>query len=407
MYGIHSNLGLKSITYLLLFCLASPLDEPIKEIADLDLFVDNQITISTTSEEDSVTTSSNDISGAVSAGNGGASDVEKEGKQDCFIVNRNGIVVVEYRNVSAKNDPKQKCKVEVNGNIIEKTNNDQNDKADVGMELEDDVSKKEIEVQDKETAVNDRSSNDSITNGSGGITYNGDQHDMLNAKLRSVIGQNYVIPKNSTDSKNRARSRSPLTRSSTRSYENLKSRSYSSSSDEDEDRRERYERYKSERRTPMRRDDRRKRRKYSSCSDDEYDYYRYSKRGNRGSFRDQSPRRSHYDHDYNKPRTHYRDFHRSSSVRERGEREYSSSRRSSQKERRDSDDNVHERLSDLAKPVPYDIEHERKIGFLVKESGTSSVGLLNENVCVKYKKYSYQSAQVYLIVFAVTPMDVF
>ena len=398
MYGIHSNLGLKSISYLLLFCLASPLDEPIKEIADLDLFVDNQITISTTSEEDSVTTSSNDISGAVSAGNGGASDVEKEGKQDCFIVNRNGIVVVEYRSVSAKNDPKQKCKVEVNGNIVEKTNNDQNDKADVGMELEDDVSKKEIEVQDKETAVNDRSSNDSITNGSGGITYNGNQHDMLNAKLRSVIGQSYVIPKNSTDSKNRARSRSPLTRSSTRSYESLKSRSYSSSSDEDEDRRERYERYKSERRTPMRRDDRRKRRKYSSCSDDEYDYYRYSKRGSRGSFRDQSPRRSHYDHDYNKPRTHYRDFHRSSSVRERGEREYSSSRRSSQKERRDSDDNVHERLSDLAKPVPYDIEHERKIGFLVKESGTSSVGQLHENVCVKYKKYSYQSAQVYLIV---------
>lgn len=370
----------------------SPLDEPFKEILDLDLLVDNQVTISTTSEEDCATADSKDVSGEVSAGNEGSSDIEKDGKQDCFIVNKNGIVVVEYRSASRKKDSEQKCDVEVKGDVVEKTNNDENDNVDVKMELEDDVTKNEIEVQDSGTVVDDKKSNSSVTHENGEIMFNGDQQDALSAKLRSVIGQNYRIPKNSTDSKNRSRSRSPLTRNSTRSYDSLKSRGYSSSSDDDEDRRERYERYKSERRTPMRRDDRRKRRKYSSCSDDEYDYYRYSKRGSRSSFRDQSPRRSHYDHDYNKPRTHYKSYYRSSSVRERGGRENSISRRSHQKERHDSDDNVHKRLSDLAKPVPYDIEHERKIGFLIKESGTSSVGLHNENICVKHKKYLYQSA---------------
>ena len=347
----------------------SPLDEPLAEIFDLDILVDNQVTISTTSEEDCVTSDRKD---EAESGDSGAAQIDEEIKQDCFIVNKNGIVVVEYRNSNVENDDKQKFKAEVSSDLTEMENDSLCEKGDVKQDVNN-FAKKEVEDHDIEMKCEEKESKGDVSLQKEETSCNGEQHQPINTKMQSIVGQHYKAPKVTKNSRSRERSRSPLTRHTTRSYERLKARDYSSSSDDEDEKQERYERYRSERRTPMRRDDRRKRRKYSSCSDDEYDYYRYSKRGSRGSFRGESPRRSHCEHDYNKPRTHQRDYYRSSSVRERSERDYSSSRRSQKKERYDDDYSVHERLSDLAMPVPYDIEHERKIGFLVKESGRGSV----------------------------------
>jgi len=347
----------------------SPLDEPVAEIFDLDILVDNQVTISTTSEETCVASNGKD---ELESGDSAVSLVDEEIKKDCFIVNKNGVVVVEYRNSNVENDDKQKCKAEINSNLSDKENDSLCEKRDMKQDLNN-FPKKEAEDHDIEMECEEKESNGDVSLEKEENFCNGDQHQPVDTKMQSVVGQHYRIPKVTKNSRIRERSRSPLTRQTTRPYERLKARDCSSSSDDEDERQERYERYRSERRTPMRRDDRRKRRKYSSCSDDEYDYYRYSKRGSRGSFRGESPRRSHCEHDYNKPRTHQRDFFRSSSVRERGERDYSSSRPSQKKERYDDEYSVHERLSDLAMPVPYDIEQERKIGFLVKESGRGSV----------------------------------
>ena len=350
------------------------MEELFNEIADFDMLVDNQVTISTTSEDDNLATEGNDICEDVESED---SDVKKEGKQDCFIVNRNGIVVVEYRDVSETMNTKEENKTDVNGAHVEKIDGNQDKEVNCEKEAEKGDTKVGTEISDIEMKAEGKSGE----NANNGVEENNDDDgddEALNVKLRSVIGNYYRIPKipRSSKTRSKSRSRSPLTRhsSSRRSYERSKSRDYSSSSDDDgDDRRERYERYKSERRTPMRRDDRRKRRKYSSCSDDEYDYYRFSKRGSSSSSRDNVSWKSHYEHDYNKPRTRHREYHRSSSVRERGERDYSRSRRPCKKERHDDDDNVHERISELVDPVPYDIEQERKIGFLVKEMGGSSV----------------------------------
>ena len=361
----------------------SPLDEACKEIADLDMLVDNQVTISTTSEDDTVTGDTSFASKNIkSEEDGAASDFASEEKQDCFIVNRNGIVVVEYRNVGVENDPERNCKSEACGNPSGEIVNNQMEHVQVKQEVEEKIIKSEHELQESEMILDDQRSKENIANRSEEIIRSGSQPPALNAKLRSVIGHDCRISKNSKDSTSRARSRSPLNRRHKRSYDRLKSKDYSSSSDDDEEKKYRFERYRSERRTPVRRDDRRKRRKYSSCSDDEYDYFRYSKRSSSCSFRNRSPHRSHYEHDYNKPRIRRRDYCRSSSVRERGEGKYSNNRSSRKKEHHDYDDNVHERLSDLAAPVPYDIEQERKIGFLVKESGTGSVSIFGQDFIV-------------------------
>ena len=319
---------------------------PKEEIADCDMVVDSQVTITTTSnEEDKLEINfehdmmdfaeETEISDTTTneAHNDTLIDIAND--CDCVVVNRNGIVVVEYRT---------------------KTNNNKNRKDDDTKVVENkDTETNKIENIDKK------------------------ETDVPN-KLKSVIGRCYRIPKRPR-STTRSRSRSPLRHSAQRSRFRSKSKSQSSSSDDDsdeEERKVRYERYHSERRrTPMRKDDRRKRRKYSSCSDDEYDYYRYSKR-RQDFYRDQSPpRRSNNEHDYYQPRQSHNDFHRSNSVRDRFDRGHSRSRRPRKSFNTDrEDENVHERLSDLAKPVPYDIEQERKIGFLVKERRSGFVSAM-------------------------------
>ena len=155
-------------------------------------------------------------------------------------------------------------------------------------------------------------------------------------------------------SRSRSRSR-PLSRSRSRLHSRSRSRSSKgqrawsrSRSSSSEEEYERYERYKSERRTPSRRDDNRRRRRYSSCSDDEYDCYTYSKRRKFDSCLSRKNRK------------------RSSDYENDDESWYS--RRLDCKRFRSMDDideeNIHERLKDLAEPVPYDIERERKINFL-------------------------------------------
>ena len=217
-------------------------------------------------------------------------------------------------------------------------------------------------------------------------TLDKDDDNHCKTTLKSVVGKAYKIPKRKRDS--RARSRSPLRSRSPKQSNNRrmtkngrsKSRGCSSNSDED-DMKERYERYRSERRTPMRRDDRRKRRKYSSCSDDEYDYYRFSrKRNDRYSDirkNQQSPVRSNYEHDYTKVNRKGKDnerYQRSASTSLRGPEGHDRYRenrpRKSAPQNVPDEENVHERLTELATPVPYDIEQERKIGFLCRGKGT-------------------------------------
>lgn len=326
------------------------LERPKEEIADCDMVVDSQVTITTTSndvdkleinvehdmmdfaEETEISNSPND-----EELNDTLNNITTD--CDCIVVNRNGIVVVEYR-----------CKTN-NNNNNSKIKNDE----DTKVAKNNDIETNTIETNDKK------------------------ENEVPN-KLKSVIGRCYRIPKRPR-STTRSRSRSPLRRSSQRSRFRSKSKGQSSSSDDDsdeEERKVRYERYHSERRrTPMRKDDSRKRRKYSSCSDDEYDYYRYSKR-RQDMYRDYSPpRRSNNEHDYYQPRKSHKDFHRSNSVRDRFDRGNSQSRRPRKSFDTDKEDeNVHERLSDLAKPVPYDIEQERKIGFLVKERRSGFVSAM-------------------------------
>lgn len=344
------------------------MEEPRDEIIDFEIIVDNQVTIATTCVDNASTEeeSSMPINDCIC-------DTESEtNENDCFIVNRNDVIVVEYNDGCQGDETRQQNQLEEDKSCIEFANGIESNGlfhengTDVDASGEkapepDEVKVDEYKGKENKSSLQKDNEDD-------------DEEEHFSASLRSVIGQYYRIPKIPKDSKPRTRSRSPLGRCSKRSFERSKSGNYSSSSDDDYKAHERYERYKSERRTPMRRDDRRKRRKYSSCSDDEYDYYRYSKRGS-SSHRDQSPRRLHNEHDYNKPRNHSRRYSRSSSVRERGAREHSSSSQLHKKEPPENDDNVHERLSDLAAPVPYDIEQERKIGFLVKESGTGSVSI--------------------------------
>eukprot|EP00795_Rhopilema_esculentum_P012456 gene12456-3125_t len=296
----------------------SPMEKPLnlceeeEEILGCDLVVYSHITISTTNTDGDVAGIKVDDEFKETAENMETVDVESIKDKECVVVNRDGVVVVEYHDAKPK----------------DKTSN--------------------TEVQD----------NDSET-----------KENFPQRKLKSVIEQCYRIPKIPRDSKIRSRSRSPLRRHISRSRDRSRSRGYSSSSDEEYDRRDRFEKYKSERRTPMRKEDRRKRRKYSSCSDDEYDYYRYSKRD---SGRSHSPGRARNEHDYNKPRRSHKDYYRSTSLRERSERGSSSGRRHRKVDvRNDEAEDVHERLATLAAPVPYDIEQERKIGFLVHERRSS------------------------------------
>eukprot|EP00794_Sanderia_malayensis_P005397 gene5397-6073_t len=349
--------------------------DDLMEIPEFDIALVNQVTISTSSEAEDIEDESKGTDEKVVPDEKNLNKSKNEnidtnaGKESNFLVrSHNGVIVIEAV-------PKETSSSE---NNIENSIKDPSDLSTI-----------------KDTATNvERKSNN-------------------NPSVGAVMPKSYTIPKIKGDAKNRARSRSPIApRVSKRPFQTdrerllarndgSKSNDYSSKSDDDDndddnEKEGRFERYRSERRTPARKDDRRKRRKYSSCSDDEYDYYRYSKK-RRWEYTEretnQSPVRRHNEHDYHKVSAGRRQqdkYQRSNSVRENGVKSRNLYRKENDRLRNkrrnyndnvtyDDSDNVHERLTELATPVPYDIERERKIGFLCQRT-TSKATLERRNV---------------------------